>query len=107
MSRSRSSFEIEGAVATAAALKTRARRDGGSERVEAAHAAGVPLVSFGAAPDVVAPPPPAHVAVPPESVRTPRPLRPSDRASEDEGAPTQASPPKLPDLSAVVSPVVR
>jgi hypothetical protein len=99
MARSRSSFEIAGAVAKAASLV-------GESEERPRLFEGVALVSFGAA--TPAPPP----AVGGERIPTPTPPPPiSVRAvTTSDAAPDSVDPrrpPKLPDLSAVVSPVVR
>src|SRR5688572_18218583 len=99
MARSRSSFELDGAIATATSL-----RQSEPPAKPGGHYAGVQLVSFRAA---VAPPtmPPVAptaragtVDPPAEEVAQPDPALPG---------PAQAGPPKLPDLSGVVSPILR
>jgi hypothetical protein len=89
MSRSRSSFDIGGAIATATALTPEPRAPGDVRY------AGVPLVSFERPP--AAPPEPASA---PEPAREPAPVT----TEVDDARPT---PPKLPDLTGVVSPTQR
>lgn len=88
MSRSRSSFDLAGAIATATSLGPDARPHGGVQ----ARYAGLTLVSFGPAPSE------ASAEVPPAS-----------DASDDVGEDTtgRPAPPKLPDLTGIVSPAVR
>ena len=113
MSRSRSSFELDGAIATATSLEPRrGPQSREPEAQEGRHYAGVKLVSFGA-PAPARPPEPGDSSPPPTQVvgRPPPPPRPvadvGEGARDSEPAPTQHAPPKLPDLSAVVSPIVR
>ncbi len=102
MARSRSSFEIAGAVAKAASLA-------GEPEVRPRIIEGVALVTFGGS----TPAPPPVYASPPavEHIPTPTPPPPiSVRPATTSDAPDSVDPrrpPKLPDLSAVVSPVVR
>lgn len=101
MARSRSSFDLSRAIATATSLtpSEHARREQSFE--------GVALVSFGgAAPAPEAPPAPPRHATPP-----PPPPQPAENAPPSaEVAPEEVpegprpSPPKLPDLSAIQSP---
>ena len=140
MSRSRSSFELDGAIATATSLEPRrGPQSREPEAQEGRHYAGVKLVSFGApaparprAPGAAGSrpvgffllwwggggagarqPEPGDSSPPPTQVvgRPPPPPRPvadvGEGARDSEPAPTQHAPPKLPDLSAVVSPIVR
>ncbi len=113
MSRSRSSFELDGAIATATSLEPRrGPQSREPEAQEGRHYAGVKLVSFGA-PAPARQPEPGDSSPPPTQVvgRPPPPPRPvadvGEGARDSEPAPTQHAPPKLPDLSAVVSPIVR
>jgi hypothetical protein len=99
MSRSRSSFDLAGAIATAASLST-------ADDEPAAGYRRMALVSFGptaAGPATIAPPPA------PEPPSAEPALAADGPAIED--APNMADaarrPPKLPDLSGVQSPVVR
>jgi hypothetical protein len=100
MLRSRSSFDdLTAAIASATSL--------GPAKPEAAPAPfkGAPLVSFGAgeAPESVAAPPPRPPTAPasPKAAAEPAPF---DEAASSEAA---RRPPKLPDLSGVVSPLLR
>jgi len=114
MARSRSSFEISGAVATATSLSGE-----GDERPRLFQ--GVALVSFGAAP---AAPSPVRAGTPrvvtssaPPAPRQATPPPPDPAVAEASSSPRPPSeppdsidprrPPKLPDLSNVVSPIVR
>jgi hypothetical protein len=105
MARSRSSFELAGAIATAASLSE------GEEKSRLFD--GVALVSFGreASAD------PRHATPPPPPAADPGRTK-GGAAATEESAPagdapddgTQESakrPPKLPDLSGVISPIVR
>ena len=108
MVRSRSSFELEGAIATAASLD---QGDPGKGR----HFAGVKLVSFKQAAPAPATLPPqgealgaaqtTRAALPP-GVPSTHPSIEDTHAGPDAEGPAPG-PPKLPDLSAVVSPIVR
>ena len=95
MARSRSSFDLAGAIATATSLS--------HEEQPSALYRGMALVSFGstAAGSPSAPPPPPE---PPPSVDAALPEAPIS-----EPAPTAEArkPPRLPDLSGVVSPTAR
>jgi hypothetical protein len=115
MSRSRSSFDLAGAIATAASLSTVP-----TEEEPAAVYRGMALVSFGptaAGPPTVVPPDPAEVieqaAAPARGVR---PIEPPDPPAVAEAHPLDDAPaasdpakrpPKLPDLSGIQSPTVR
>jgi hypothetical protein len=120
MSRSRSSFDLAGAIATAASLSTVVL-----EEEPSAVYRGMALVSFGptaAGPATVLPPEPAAIP-PPEApepavhVRglragsAPEPPGVVDAPSPLDDAPVASEntrrPPKLPDLSSIQSPVVR
>ena len=126
MSRSRSSFDLSGAIATATSLSVVVP----DEQQPAAIYRGVPLVSFGptaSGPPTIEPPrddaPPSEpqadmlaavVEAPPEPrppTQQPAPLQvavispPSEEASS--AIETARRPPKLPDLSEVKDPVVR
>ena len=113
MSRSRSSFELDGAIATATSLEPRRGPPGRAP----AGAAGRPWAGVtrgaGGAPAPARQPEPGDSSPPPTQVvgRPPPPPRPvadvGEGARDSEPAPTQHAPPKLPDLSAVVSPIVR
>jgi hypothetical protein len=99
MSRSRSSFDLAGAIATAASLSTTDEEPTPAYR-------GMALVSFGptAAGPATAPPPAAPE--PPAD----QPALTADGPAIDDApnvAETARRPPKLPDLSGVLSPVVR
>jgi hypothetical protein len=121
MSRSRSSFDLSGAIATATSLSVVV-----PEEQPPAHYRGVPLVSFGptAAGTVVPPPPdPATAEAPVTTRESPRPPpappppapapaveeAPAAPHAEVEAGPTETArrPPKLPDLSEIKSPTVR
>jgi hypothetical protein len=134
MSRSRSSFDLAGAIATAASLSVVV-----PEEKPTAQYRGIPLVSFGPSatgPATIAPPPPAPEDFESDSTRALRSVRPSSRRAsatiaaelppepsaavaavpsaeptpvEDAHGPidTARRPPKLPDLSDIRSPVVR
>ena len=125
MSRSRSSFDLSSAIATAASLSVVV-----PEEQPAVHFRGMPLVSFGStAAGTVVPPPEAAGADAPvttrESRRPPPPAPPPpappppeiEPAAEEahaahpeiEAGPAETArrPPKLPDLSEIKSPVVR
>ncbi len=131
MSRSRSSFDLSGAIATAASLSVVV-----PEEQPAAHYRGVPLVSFGPSvashpahptpkppaqplPTPNPPPPEAHDAEPlatdahgPPDARdagppAASPLEAPSAEVEPGPADTARRPPKLPDLSEIKSPGVR
>lgn len=98
MSRSRSSFDIGGAIATATALTPEPRSPGDVRY------AGVPLVSF----DRRAEPPPAPEPEPtPEPAREPAPVATADGDEAHAPPASRPTPPKLPDLTGVVSPTLR
>jgi hypothetical protein len=122
MSRSRSSFDLSGAIAAAESLKPIAA----PEEQPAAMYRSVPLVSFGptaaGAPSVAPPPPePPPPTPPPPTLPPPTPIAvamnieasqseanvevrvPEAPAAEDAAR----RPPRLPDLSDVTSPMVR
>jgi hypothetical protein len=112
MSRSRSSFDLSGAIATATSLSAIP-----TEEQPAAFYRNVPLVSFG--PTAAGPP----TQLPPELISAPEPVAPATpspataneappatepHTSEGEPGPSEARrPPKLPDLSELRSPVLR
>lgn len=99
MSRSRSSFDLDSAIATAASLSVpEAEADAGAPYRTMA------LVSFG--PNISGPP---TVLPDPLPVAHLGPQSTADGASIDETVSSDAArrPPKLPDLSGVVSPIVR
>jgi hypothetical protein len=106
MSRSRSSFDLAGAIATAASLSTIA-----AEEEPSAVYRGMALVSFGptaSGPPTAAPPAtPAAAIPPPEAVEPPI----VTEAPSLDDAPVASDPgrrpPKLPDLSNIQSPMVR
>jgi hypothetical protein len=102
MSRSRSSFDVDGAIATATSLST---ADDPTSPYR-----GVALVSFGN-PATVAPPPPPPEAAPAERSRPGAPpsagVEPASIDEVGSGPEAARRPPKLPDLSSVSSPVVR
>jgi hypothetical protein len=105
MSRSRSSFDLAGAIATAASLSTVV-----AEEEPSAVYRGMALVSFGptaSGPPTAAPPAPAAAIPPPEPVEPPT----VTEAPSLDDAPVASDPgrrpPKLPDLSNIQSPVVR
>jgi hypothetical protein len=105
MARSRSSFELDSAIATATSLHQ-------SDPPSSAgpHYAGVKLVSFkqGGTPRTVPPTPPEPPAPLTTRVPTPTPRPKADEGPESQRDPTApAGPPKLPDLSGVVSPILR
>jgi hypothetical protein len=122
MARSRSSFDLAGAIATAASLSVTT-----SEEAPAAAYRTMALVSFGptaAGPPSAPPPPldePTADAGPPEmppsepapaqagSLREPlTPIAPADVPSIEDSHTSEARrPPRLPDLSQVVSPTER
>jgi len=130
MARSRSSFELTSAIATASTLAQVEKKP----RVVAPEIApyrGSGIVSFTADPAVAAPPPPPSEEAP-SSIETapstqpeddevfddvPRkksvpalaipPPPPSSSGAESVEEETRPRPPKLPDLSSVVSPIVR
>jgi len=125
MSRSRSSFDLSGAIATAASLSVAV-----PEEQPAAMYRGVPLVSFGptaAGPPTVMPPDSspeptldgaegeaspgdALPGVPPTRLGPPpAPPPPEAHAPEGDVAPSDGArrPPKLPDLSGITSPTLR
>lgn len=98
MARSRSSFDLSRAIATATSLtpSENARREQSFE--------GVALVSFGviaaaSAPEA-APVPPRHATPPPPPPAPPL----TEVAPEEAPEAARPSPPKLPDLSAIQSP---
>lgn len=133
MARSRSSFELTSAIATASTLAQVEKKP----RVIAPEIApyrGTGLVSFTADPAAQVPPPPPEDEAPPseqealrapepeqddEAIEEPQPLKksvpalaippPPPSSTSAEGAEEDAKPrpPKLPDLSNVVSPIVR
>ena len=119
MSRSRSSFDLSGAIATAASLSVVV-----VEEPKVVHFKGMPLVSFdpAAAPPFVGPTTEPELAAPPAVASAPAPsvapippapsppppappidALPAEHApAEDHGpADTVRRPPKLPDLSAL------
>jgi hypothetical protein len=100
MVRSRSSFEIAGAIAKAVSLA-------GETEERPRLFDGVALVSFSA----VTPAPPAVEMTPPPEERRPTPPVPEPprqrTTSDGPESVDPKRPPKLPDLSAVVSPVIR
>ncbi|HVY44953.1 MAG TPA: hypothetical protein VHB21_03700 [Minicystis sp.] len=101
MARSRSSFEIAGAVAAAASLAGE-----GDERRRVFD--GVALVSFGQA----APPAQGTASTRPRSVSPvadapPSPAAPARPASDPPESVDARRPPKLPDLAGIASPIVR
>jgi hypothetical protein len=125
MSRSRSSFDLSSAIATAASLSVVV-----PEEQPAAQYRGVPLVSFGpTAAGTVMPPAPDPTAAeapvstressrsPPPTPPPPTPPAPAPVAEEAPASPpaeieagpieTARRPPKLPDLSEIKSPTVR
>jgi len=120
MSRSRSSFDLSGAIATAASLSIVATEDAPRARYRS-----VPLVSFSAPPPAPEPAtPPVHALSPdledssPELLTEVAQRRPTAPAAirveaapvvEEPHAAVDAArrPPKLPDLSEIKSPVVR
>jgi hypothetical protein len=101
MPRSRSSFEIAGALAKAASLA------GGTEE-RGRPFDGVALVSFGAATPA---PPPIITAPPPQRERIPTPepvsVRSAAAASDPPDSIDARRPPRLPSLAGLQSPVVR
>ena len=123
MARSRSSFELTSAIAAASTLAPGEKKKPGAPETELRSAA---LVSFqaGDAPTVVPPPPdpgdetpespavitrlpPAPSAPPGLAIPPPPPSAASSADSLDEATEGKPRPPKLPDLSNVVSPIVR
>jgi hypothetical protein len=91
MARSRSSFDLAGAIATATSLSTTT-----AEEAPAAKYRGMTLVSFGpAAPD----PPPAALVDPPSNI--------GEAPAESSQASDPRRPPRLPDLSQITSPTQR
>jgi hypothetical protein len=102
MLRSRSSFDLTAAIASASSLEPVKPASPGAAR-------GAPLVSFSLdpAPDPTPParfPTEAEIAV----VRAAMPRDPESARLDDAAASESARrPPKLPDLSAIVSPIVR
>lgn len=125
MARSRSSFELTSAIATASTLAREEKKPGVPAAATIASSfGGMALVSFDAL-VAVPPPPPAAADDGPESARedelpATRPRTPSVHAipppppsassgpeSSEDGADGKRRPPKLPDLSSVVSPIVR
>lgn len=123
MARSRSSFELTSAIATASTLAPGEKKKAVAPEAELRNVA---LVSFqaGDAPTVVPPPPeaneetpeapgvvtripPAPSAPPALAIPPPPPSATNNADSLEEGAEGKPRPPKLPDLSNVVSPIVR
>lgn len=131
MARSRSSFELTSAIATASTLAPGEKKKPVAPEAELRNVA---LVSFqaGDAPTVVPPPPepgdetpetpgvitrvPPPPSAPPSAplsappalaIPPPPPSATSTADSLDEGTEGKPRPPKLPDLSNVVSPIVR
>jgi hypothetical protein len=107
MARSRSSFELTGAIAAASALS-----GGGETGPNPRLFRGVALVSFGGAGADAPLPAPAPAPAPPaararvdSASDVTRIATPTSTSEPPESI--GARPPKLPDLSAVVSPVVR
>ena len=99
MSRSRSSFDVEGAIATATSLSS-------AEEDATSPYRNVPLVSFGNTPSVAPPSP----DLPPPSVRGRALKEGAEPPSIEEGAGEASAarrPPKLPDLSNEPNPVIR
>ena len=86
MSRSRSSFELDGAIATATSLEPRrGPQSREPEAQEGRHYAGVKLVSFGA--PAPARPPPPGAATPPPTQGVGRPPARRGPAARPPGAP--------------------
>jgi hypothetical protein len=114
MSRSRSSFDLTGAIASVRSLTGGSAKQPEPSRIPSQFE-GVALVSFGAGEaGAQSAPRTAGRTLPPDPIRgTPPPPRPppSDVADADtmEAVPDAArpAPPKLPDLSAIVSPILR
>lgn len=110
MARSRSSFDLKGAIATAASLSSAP-----PEEAPSAAYRGMSLVSFGptASGPPSAPPPPLDdddrttpTPVAPR-VASAAPVAPAAPAGDDTQASEARHPPRLPDLSGVKSPVAR
>lgn len=97
MARSRSSFDLASAIATATSLSTPA-----AEEAPAAVYRGMTLVSFGptaSGPPTPPPPPPPGLVDPPSNV--------GEAPIESSQASDPRRPPRLPDLSQVKSPTQR
>jgi hypothetical protein len=107
MSRSRSSFDLSSAIATAASLSVVVPEE------QPQLYRGIPLVSFGptaAGPPTQFPPsePPLAEAPAPEAAPAePAPVEAAPTEAEAGVVDTPRRPPKLPDLSEINSPVVR
>ena len=110
MSRSRSSFDLDAALATARSLTSPEAKQPEPTGMPPPFE-GVALVSFQRREEAPAPGPTGRT-LPPDPIRgTPPPPPPLPQTAEPEPPdpipPAGPTPPKLPDLSAVVSPILR